>query len=79
MKFGTSEPHNCFEEQVKILTEQSTELSTSSPGSVCFPYDAIVETEKLLGTRLLKLRAVIDCELKCCTIGIGFNGAETNC
>ena len=37
MKFGTSEPHNCFEEQVKILTEQSTELSTSSPGSVRFP------------------------------------------
>ena len=37
MKFGTSEPHNCFEEQVKISTEQSAELSTSSPGSVCFP------------------------------------------
>ena len=37
MKFGATEPHNCFEEQAKILTEQLTELSTSSPGSAYFP------------------------------------------
>lgn len=48
-------------------------------GLLVFPYDAIVETDRPLGTRLLKLRTVIDCDLKCCTIGIGFNGAETNC
>lgn len=56
MKFGTSEPHNCFEVQAKILTEQSTELSTSSPGSVWFPIWRQYENREAPGDEVAEIR-----------------------
>ena len=49
MKFGTSEPHNCFE------LKSQMKLQPLPQALLDFPYDVIVKNEKLLGTRLLKL------------------------